>query len=124
MARLAKNAWRLGDPLPDAGTMVLVSGANQDITSDQDRAYGESYVVGYSSCGQFICLQVSGCWPTVERLTNCWFAPTQEQLATEAFEAAFNELYDDGTLRTNADIIRAALKRGMELAQSTEEPKP
>lgn len=39
-----------------------------------------------------------------------------EQAPVDPFEAAFDDLYNNGSLRSNADIIRAALKRGMELA--------
>lgn len=75
MARLAARAYQPGDPLPAVGSMTLVAGANSDIDCDQDRAYGERLVIGYTPEGIFVCLQTPGCWPTVERLTNCWFAP-------------------------------------------------
>ncbi len=39
-----------------------------------------------------------------------------EDEPVDPFEAAFDDLYNDGSLRNNADMIRAALKRGMELA--------
>lgn len=74
VGRLAARSYREGDDLPAAGTSVLISGVNQDVESDQHRSYAWRYVVGYSKCGAFISLQTEGCWPTVERLTNCWIA--------------------------------------------------
>lgn len=74
MARLAKRPYIPGDPLPPVGAVCFVAGANTDIESDQDRGYSERIVIGYTPCGGFVCLQTKGCWPTVERLTNCWFA--------------------------------------------------
>lgn len=70
--RLAKQPYSQGDALPAIGSFCLVSGANCDIESDQHRAFYWKKVVGYAD--GFVCLQVDGCWPTVERLTNCWFA--------------------------------------------------
>lgn len=87
MARLAKRPWQAGDPKPEVGKFVTVSGANNDITSDQDRAYSERYVVGYSTCGNFVCLQTDGCWPTVERLENCWFPQSVDDRLIEAVRA-------------------------------------
>lgn len=72
--RLAPRAWQPGDHVPAVGGMVLVSGANCDIESDQHRAFTWRRVVGYGEDNGFVCLQAKGCWPTVERMTNCWFA--------------------------------------------------
>lgn len=77
MARLARRPYQHGDHLPPVGSHCIVSGANQDITSDQDRSYGKRLVIGYTPDGLFACFQTDGCWPTVERLGNCWFADTQ-----------------------------------------------
>lgn len=72
--RLAKRSYQKGDFLPPVGSHVLMSSANQDITSDQDRSYNLSIVIGYSPCGNFVCFQKEeGCWPFVEKLENCWF---------------------------------------------------
>lgn len=73
--RLAERAYLAGDVLPEVGTQCLVSGANGDIESDQHRAYLWRLIIGYSPDKQFVCLQTEGCWPTVERTVNCWFAP-------------------------------------------------
>lgn len=43
-----------------------------------------------------------------------------EDEPVDPFEAAFDDLYNDGSLRNNADMIRAALKRGMELASNNQ----
>lgn len=75
MSRLAARAYLPGDALPAVGSVTLVAGANSDIGCDQDRAYTERLVVGYTPDGIFACFQTRDCWPTVERLTNCWFAP-------------------------------------------------
>ena len=72
--RLSARPWRKGDPLPEIGSQALVSGANADIESDQHRGYMRRTVIGYGEGDNFIVLQTSGCWPTVERTTNCWFA--------------------------------------------------
>jgi len=72
--RLAARPWREGDPLPAVGQMTLVSGIHGDIESDQHRAFLWRRVVGYGEDRKFICLQAKGCWPTVERTENCWFA--------------------------------------------------
>lgn len=79
--RLAKRPFQEGDPLPAVGSTCLVSGANCDIESDQHRGYGWRQVIGYTDNKQFICLQTEGCWPTVERTENCWFAEIPEPLA-------------------------------------------
>ena len=73
MARLAKQPYQPGDKLPDVGSICTVAGANTDIESDQDRAYSDRRVIGYTPDEIFVCLQTDGCWPTVERLENCWF---------------------------------------------------
>ena len=75
MSRLATQPYQSGDPLPDVGSICTVAGANSDITCDQDRAYSKRLVIGYSPDRQFMCLQTEGCWPTVERVENCWFGP-------------------------------------------------
>ncbi|AWJ93273.1 hypothetical protein Sp245p_25965 (plasmid) [Azospirillum baldaniorum] len=62
------------DGYPPVGSMVLVAGANSDI-SDTERSYGERMVIGYTPCGLFACFQKPGCWPYVERLANCHFKP-------------------------------------------------
>ena len=81
--RLAKRRYEFGDPLPMPGQWCIVAGVHSDITSDQDRAYGRRLVNGYTPCGNFVCLQTEGCWPTVERLTNCWFAlPAAQEPST------------------------------------------
>lgn len=72
--RLAKRPYQTGDNLPAVGSYCLISGANCDIESDQHRGYFWRQVLGYSDDREFVCLQTSGCWPTVERLTKCWFA--------------------------------------------------
>ena len=77
MTRLAKQPYQPGDPLPEVGSLCLVAGANTDIESDQDRAYGERRVIGYTPDGEFACFQTDGCWPTVERLTSGWFGERQ-----------------------------------------------
>lgn len=81
MARIAERPYRPGDLLPLVGETVMVSGANQDITCDQDRSYSGRLVVGYTPDGKFVCLQTEGCWPTVERLENCWFGPITKRAA-------------------------------------------
>src|ERR1700677_1634136 len=80
--RLAKRPWAEGDDLPAVGNSCLVSGANQDMESDQHRNFLQCRVVGYTVDNKFVCFQVPGCWPTVERLTNCWFA--DEKLLLDA----------------------------------------
>jgi hypothetical protein len=79
MSRLAKRPYQPGDPLPDVGALCMVSGVNQDISCDQDRFYSERRVIGYTPCGNFVCLQTVDCWPTVEKLSNCWFAPARRK---------------------------------------------
>lgn len=74
VGRLAKRPYEAGDPMPAVGSKCLVSGANCDVESDQHRAYGWRTVVGYGVNDEFICMQTRDCWPTVERLSNCWFA--------------------------------------------------
>ncbi len=76
--RLSPRPFQFGDTLPAVGSYCLVSGANCDIESDQHRGYSWRQVLGYSDDKEFVCLQTHkdsyACWPTVERLTNCWFA--------------------------------------------------
>lgn len=72
--RLAARPYQSGDPLPAVGSICLVSGANQDIRSDQHRAYSWRKVIGYTDDKQFMCMQTRDYWPTVERVANCWFA--------------------------------------------------
>ena len=76
--RLAARPYRPGDALPAVGSYCLVSGANCDIESDQHRGYRWRQVIGYSDDKEFVCMQTHkdgyACWPTVERLTHCWFA--------------------------------------------------
>jgi len=74
IGRLAKRPYVSGDQLPPIGSIVLVSGANYDVESDQHRSYYWRKVIGYANGDQFVCLQTRDCWPTVERMTNCWFA--------------------------------------------------
>ena len=102
--RLAARRWQAGDPLPDVGSFCLVSGVNCDVESDQHRSYMWRKVVGYSDDSQFVCLQTEGCWPTVERTDNCWFAETDgRRLAFEKGEVARgnNVGRDDGGLYLN-----------------------
>ncbi|UTU08107.1 hypothetical protein CcrC1_gp421 [Caulobacter phage C1] len=91
MARYASRPWQKGDPVPEAGDVVLISGVHGDITSDQDRGYRERKVLTVTDDQEFIVLQTPGCWPTVERLENCWFAdrrwPAVERLC-DLFDAA------------------------------------
>ena len=91
--RLAARPWTPGDPLPAVGSAVLVSGANCDVDSDQHRAFMWRTVVGYSEQDRFVCLQTGSCWPTVERLENCWFAeiPTVRLAPTAPVEASGSE---------------------------------
>lgn len=109
MARLALRPWKDGDDRPKVGSQVIVSGSNADITSDQDRAYSERWVIGYSRCGQFICLQTDNCWPTVERMTSCWFAQSVEQRLIDAIKATAEVGRYDAD--EQAPILRSELKR-------------
>lgn len=86
VGRLAKRPYKDGDPMPAVGSLCLVSEANCDVESDQHRAYGWRKVIGYSEGNQFVCMQTRDCWPTVERLSNCWFAeiPTPTAPAPQA----------------------------------------
>lgn len=68
----AKNQTIYGE-LPERDTYTNVSGANTDLSSDQHRSFGLARVIGYSSGKEFICLQRDNCWPTVERVSNCYF---------------------------------------------------
>lgn len=90
IGRLASRPYRAGDDLPAAGSTTLVSGAHGDVESDQHRGYGWRRVLGYSPDLKFICLQTPGCWPTVERLENCWFADirvTRSEVGERLIEA-------------------------------------
>ena len=86
--RLAKRPFRPGDDLPEVGSFCLVSGANCDIESDQHRGYSWRQVIGYSEDREFVCMQTHKdsytCWPTVERMANCWFAEIPNPRAREA----------------------------------------
>lgn len=75
--RFATRRWQKGDEIPLPGAMVFISGANQDAESDQHRQYSWRRVIGVTDSAEdfvFICLQRKNCWPTVERLENCWIA--------------------------------------------------
>ncbi len=74
VGRLAKRPYEAGDPLPAVGSKCLVAGANSDVQSDQHRSYTWRKVIGYTDDREFMCMQTRDCWPTVERVTNCWFA--------------------------------------------------
>ncbi len=76
----AERPHKDGDSLPSVGSLCLVSGAHNDIESDQHRAYMWCQVIGYTDDKQFVCLQTKGCWPTVERVANCWFAEVPEPM--------------------------------------------
>lgn len=98
--RLAERPWRVGDPLPAVGSVVLVSGVHGDIESDQHRGYLRRTVIGYGKDNAFICLQTEGCWPTVERTTNCWFAalsPASPARTPMGEPVAWIERQNDGT---------------------------
>lgn len=84
IGRLAQRPWREGDSLPEVGSQCLVSGSNQDMESDQHRSYSWRTVIGYSAGNKFVCLQTRDCWPTVERLENCWFADERHILNAAA----------------------------------------
>lgn len=82
IGRLAARQYQPGDALPAVGSRCLVSGAHNDVKSDQHRSYAWRSVIGYTEDDQFVCLQTKGRWPTVERLTNCWFAEIPAPRAT------------------------------------------
>ncbi len=88
--RLATRSYLPGDALPATGSLCLISGANCDIESDQHRGYLWRQVLGFTDDDEFVCLHTPGCWPTVERTKNCWFAEIPDQRATKIEEA--NEL--------------------------------
>lgn len=75
--------WRQGLLTPVVGSTCEIAGANTDVSCDQDRKFSLVTVIGYSTCGRFICAQHKGCWPTVERLDNCWFRPVALQHASK-----------------------------------------
>jgi hypothetical protein len=81
IGRLAKRPYEPGDPLPALGTECLVSGANCDVQSDQHRSYSWRTVISYTDDRQFVCMQTKNCWPTVERVANCWFAEIPTPMA-------------------------------------------
>jgi hypothetical protein len=85
--RLAARPHQHGDDLPAVRSYCLVSGANCDIESDQHRGYSWRQVLGYTDDLQFVCLQTHkehyACWPTVERVSNCWFADIPYPMAVE-----------------------------------------
>lgn len=64
--------------MPAERSECLVSGANCDVESDQHRAYSWRKIIGYTDDNEFVCLQTRDCWPTIERLTHCWFAEIPE----------------------------------------------
>ena len=88
IGRLAAHPYQCGDELPAVGTSVLISGANQDVESDQHRSYSWRTVVGYSHADKFVCLQTRDCWPTVERLENCWIAEIRVSRSEVRFRVA------------------------------------
>lgn len=110
IGRLAKRPYRDGDSLPEVGALCLVAGSNSDVESDQHRSYLWLKVIGYTDDRQFVCLQKPGCWPTVERLTNCWFAD-EESLVKEAAPtmlAALRKIVSDGDLTAPEGMKRIA----------------
>lgn len=116
IGRLAKRPYEEGDRIPEVGSIVLVSGVYCDAQSDQHRSYGWSKVIGYTDDHQFVCLQVRDCWPTAERMTNCWFAD-EESLVKEAAPtmlAALRKIVSDGDLTAPEgmkQIARAAIAK-------------
>lgn len=75
--RIATRRWEMGDDVPLPGALVFISGVNMDVESDPHRTYSWRRVIGVTDPSEgyiFICLQTKGCWPTVERLKNCWIA--------------------------------------------------
>lgn len=85
--RLAERPYRVGDDMPEVGSFCLVSGVHCDIESDQHRGYSWRQVIGYTDDKEFVCMQTHkesyACWPTVERLVNCWFAEIPHPIARE-----------------------------------------
>jgi len=92
------------------GSQCLVSGSNQDVESDQHRSYSWRRVIGYSVNNKFVCLQTRDCWPTVERVENCWFADERLLLNAAAPDLlaaarlAVKYLNADSTPLNNGDI--------------------
>jgi len=103
VGRLAARAWLPGDDLPEVGSRALVSGANADVESDQHRSFSWCTVVGYGADDGFICLQTEGCWRTIERTTNCWFAEIEKPRAI----AALSSLAGGEELRRIAAALQA-----------------
>jgi hypothetical protein len=110
IGRLAHRPWREGDELPEVGSECLVSGPHCDIESDQHRSYSWRRVIGYSVNNKFVCLQTRDCWPTVERVENCWFADKRLLLNAaapdllRAARLAVQYLNADSTPLNNGDI--------------------
>lgn len=110
VGRLAKRPYRAGDDLPAVGAVCLMSGVNCDAQSDQHRSYMWVKVIGYTDDNQFACFQKAGCWPTVERLENCWFAD-EESLVREAAPAmlgALRKIVKEGDLTAPETMKRIA----------------
>jgi hypothetical protein len=103
--RLTQRAYQKGDPLPATGSLCFVSGANQDIESDQHRSYAWRKVIGYSDGGKFIILQRGDSWPTIERITNCWFGDIPSPVA--AHDAQPDEANTLDLMRDEFQRIRA-----------------
>jgi hypothetical protein len=62
--------------LPPVGSYCMISGANNDSVDEPGgRSYSHALVLGYSPDHQFICCQNDGCWPFVQRVSNCYFKP-------------------------------------------------
>lgn len=131
--------------MPAVGSPCFVSGAHGDVASDQHRSYSWRKVIGYTDDKQFVCLQTESCWPTVERLTSCWFAeipvpgphPASDHIvermnATNAFESAAaanlwlaQGIREIGRLqRENAELRQdlTDARNGWEAAASAHEP--
>lgn len=98
---LPEHAWQLvevrpniwtGEGLPPVGTVCEYYGANSD--GPDGWVYIESKVIGYTDDQQFVCMQKIGCWPVVERVSNCGFRPirTPEQIAAEERKEAIAEM--------------------------------
>lgn len=83
IGRLAPRRWQQGDLLAKVGELMLISGPHADVDSDQHRCFTWRKVIGYAEGTTFVCLQTAGCWPTVERLENCWVSEVRT-LATPA----------------------------------------
>lgn len=123
VGRLAPRRYQSGDPLPALGSKCLVSGVHCDVGSDQHRSYSWRKIIGYTDDNEFVCLQTDSCWPTVERLTNCWFAeiptprPAPETVGTPA--AVLQWAVDSfGSIALNRDERAARMaEEAIEVAQ-------